>query len=211
MPDADLAGAVARAKTRLDTLDYYPAPVRVDRVRIRAAPWFFRIPGFRRYHGYAFWRTILVRDADPSDDLVTHELCHIWQGQQRALDSMLKQMTTRYSPARTRSRPAEPWPKPRAMCRTPGMAEADARARPRTTEGPARAEPSVDCEWVELRDRDAVAVSDDLAARDLGLVRDHRLELLVADPGRDDARRLLALLGVSRPSELKMPSPASIR
>ena len=90
MPDSDLAGAVARAKARLDTLDYYPAPVRVDRVRIRAALWFFRIPGFRRYHGYAFWRTILVRDADPSDDLVTHELCHVWQGQQRALDSMLE-------------------------------------------------------------------------------------------------------------------------
>ena len=96
MPDADLARAVARAKARLDTLDYYPAPVRVDRVRIRAAPWFFRIPGFRRYHGYAFWRTILVRDADPSDDLVTHELCHVWQGQQRALDSMWKHLTTRY-------------------------------------------------------------------------------------------------------------------
>ena len=96
MPDSDLAGAVARAKARLDTLDYYPAPVRVDRVRIRAAPWFFRIPGFRRYHGYAFWRTILVRDADPSDDLVTHELCHVWQGQQRALDSMWKHLTTRY-------------------------------------------------------------------------------------------------------------------
>ncbi len=96
MPDADLAGAVARAKARLDTLDLYPEPVRIDRVRIRVAPWFFRIPGFRRYHGYALWRTILVRDADPSDDLVTHELCHIWQGQHRALDSMWKQLTTRY-------------------------------------------------------------------------------------------------------------------
>ena len=96
MPDADLAGALARAKSRLDTLDLYPEPVRIDRVRIGVAPWFFRIPGFRRYHGYALWRTILVRDADPSDDLVTHELCHIWQGQHRALDSMRKHLTTRY-------------------------------------------------------------------------------------------------------------------
>lgn len=96
MPDTDLAGAVARAKARLDTLDYYPAPVRVDRVRVRVAPWFFRTPGFRRYHGYALWRTILVRDADPSDDLVTHELCHVWQGQHRRLDSMWKHLTTRY-------------------------------------------------------------------------------------------------------------------
>ena len=96
MPDADLAGAVARAKARLDTLDLYPDPVRIDRVRIGVAPWFFRIPGFRRYHGYALWRTILVRDADPSDDLVTHELCHIWQGQHRALHLSWKHVTTRY-------------------------------------------------------------------------------------------------------------------
>ena len=45
-----------------------------------------------------------------------------------------------------------------------------------------------------LVDRDAVAMSDDLAARDLGRVGNHRLELLVADPCRDDIRGLLALL-----------------
>lgn len=90
------AGALARAKARLDTLHYYGDPVRIDRVRIRVVPGFFRIPGFRRYHGYAFWRTILVRSAGASDDLVTHELCHLWQGQHRALDSMLKHLTTRY-------------------------------------------------------------------------------------------------------------------
>jgi len=43
-------------------------------------------------------------------------------------------------------------------------------------------------------DQDAVAVSDDLAARDLRLVGDHLLELLVANPAGDDLRRLLALL-----------------
>jgi len=94
--DPSLAAAVARAKARLDTLDYYPEPVRVDRIRIRVAPWFFRIPGFRRYHGYAFWRTILVKSAEPSDDLITHELCHIWQGQHRALHTAWKHLTTRY-------------------------------------------------------------------------------------------------------------------
>ena len=88
--------ALARAKARLDTLDYYPEPVRIDRVRIRVAPWVFRIPGFRRYHGYAFWRTILLKSVNTSDDLLTHELCHIWQGQHRALDSTLKYLTTRY-------------------------------------------------------------------------------------------------------------------
>ena len=38
-----------------------PEPVRIERVRILVAPWFFRIPGFRRYSGYALWRTILLK------------------------------------------------------------------------------------------------------------------------------------------------------
>ena len=92
----DLEAALARAKSRLDTLSYYPAPVRLERVRIRVAPWFFRIPGFRRYHGYALWRTILLRSPSASDDLVTHELCHIWQSQHRALHVSWKHLTTRY-------------------------------------------------------------------------------------------------------------------
>ena len=96
MADAELRGALARAKARLDTLDYYAKPVRVDRVRIIVAPWFFRIPGFRRYRGYALWRTILLKTPTPSDDLVTHELCHIWQGQHRALHMSWKHVTTRY-------------------------------------------------------------------------------------------------------------------
>lgn len=88
--------ALERAKARLDTLSYYPEPVRIENVRVRVAPWFFRIPGFRRYHGYALWRTILLRSAAASDDLVTHELCHIWQGQHRALHMSWKHLTTRY-------------------------------------------------------------------------------------------------------------------
>jgi hypothetical protein len=87
---------LARAKARLDRLDWYPGPVRIERVRVVVAPWFFRIPGFRRYSGYALWRTILVRRVDVSDDLLTHELCHIWQGQQRPWHSMLKHLTTGY-------------------------------------------------------------------------------------------------------------------
>ena len=88
--------ALRRAKAVLDGLGFYPRPVRIDRVRILVAPWFFRIPGFRRYRGYAFWRTILLRDRDASDDLLTHELCHIWQGQHRALHMSWKHVTTRY-------------------------------------------------------------------------------------------------------------------
>jgi hypothetical protein len=92
----DLAAQLARAKTRLDTLDWYPEPVRTVRVRVLVAPWFFRIPGFRRYHGYAFWRTIVLKHDSPSDDLLTHELCHVWQGQHRALHMSWKHVTTRY-------------------------------------------------------------------------------------------------------------------
>ena len=88
--------ALARAKARLDRLDYYPAPVRTERVRVVVAPWFFRIPGFRRYSGYALWRTILLRRADASDDLVTHELCHLWQVQHRPWHMTFKHLTTRY-------------------------------------------------------------------------------------------------------------------
>ncbi|HEX4747238.1 MAG TPA: hypothetical protein VFU99_10190 [Gaiellaceae bacterium] len=96
MADTELRGALLRAKARLDTLDYYPEPVRIERVRILVAPWFFAIPGFHRYHGYALWRTILLKHADASDDLVTHELCHIWQVQHRALHMAWKHVTTRY-------------------------------------------------------------------------------------------------------------------
>jgi hypothetical protein len=94
--DQPLAAAVERAKARLDMLDYYPEPVRIEKVRVFVAPWFFRLPGFRRYVGYAFWRTILLKQANVSDDLITHELCHIWQGQHRALHMSWKHVTTRY-------------------------------------------------------------------------------------------------------------------
>ena len=93
----DFGPTLARAKARLDTLDYYPEPVRTERVRVVVAPWFFRVPGFRRYHGYAFWRTIVLKSSDASDDLVTHELCHVWQGQQRPLHMSFKHVTTRYA------------------------------------------------------------------------------------------------------------------
>lgn len=81
--------ALTRAKARLDRLAFYPDPVRLERVRVFVAPFFFRIPGYRRYHGYTFVRTILVRDESPSDDLITHELCHAWQMQHEAVRATL--------------------------------------------------------------------------------------------------------------------------
>jgi hypothetical protein len=74
-------GALRRAKARLDRLDLYPRPVRVARVRLVVAPWLFRLPWFRRFDGYATHFVIFLRRPDAGDDLVTHELCHVWQMQ----------------------------------------------------------------------------------------------------------------------------------
>jgi hypothetical protein len=82
-------GLLEGAKARLDRLDFYPAAVRLDCVRVRVAPWFFGLPGFRRYQGYALWRTILLRRADASEDLLVHELCHVWQMQHHPLRAMV--------------------------------------------------------------------------------------------------------------------------
>ena len=70
--------------------------MRVDRVRVVVAPWLFRLPRLRRYHGYALVRTILLRRRDASDDLVTHELCHVWQMQHRPAHVVWTYLTTRY-------------------------------------------------------------------------------------------------------------------
>jgi hypothetical protein len=77
--------AIARAKARLDRLGFYPEPVRIARVRILHTPWLFRIPGFRRFRGYEVGPLILIRHplAEVSDDLIVHELCHVWQDQHR--------------------------------------------------------------------------------------------------------------------------------
>ena len=79
--------AVVRAKARLDRLDFYPRPVRIAHVRILNVPWVFRLPWFRRFHGYEVGPLILVRRplAECSDDLIVHELCHVWQDQHRRL------------------------------------------------------------------------------------------------------------------------------
>ena len=100
VPDSVAAPVLQRAKGRLDRLDLYPTPVLIDRVRIVVFPLFFRIPPFRRFKGYALWRTILLRfppAEGASDDLLTHELCHIWQGQHRRWHMLLTYWTTRYA------------------------------------------------------------------------------------------------------------------
>jgi hypothetical protein len=77
------APVLIRAKARLDALDLYPRPVRIDRVRIVSAGWLFALPWFRRFDGYTMWNLILLRSAELArdDDLICHELCHVWQMQ----------------------------------------------------------------------------------------------------------------------------------
>ena len=82
-PHPSLVGA----KARLDRLDLYPRPVRLAGVRLVVAPWLFRLPWLGRFDGYATHRVILVRTPAllGDGDLVTHELCHVWQMQHRPL------------------------------------------------------------------------------------------------------------------------------
>lgn len=86
-----------RAKERLDRLALYPRPVDVERVRVLTTPWLFRVPGFRRFDGYAFYETILLRSPAGSEDLVTHELCHVWQLQHRPVRQPLSYLRHGYA------------------------------------------------------------------------------------------------------------------
>jgi len=90
--------ALERARARLDRLSYYPRPVRTERVRMFTTPWLFRLPWFRRFAGYTVHGTILLRHppGEASDDLVCHELCHVWQLQHRPLAMPLSYLRTGY-------------------------------------------------------------------------------------------------------------------
>ena len=66
-------------------------------MRLVTAPWFFRLPGLTRFDGYALHRLILIRDDDVPDDLVTHELCHVWQMQHRPVRMPLSYLGTGYA------------------------------------------------------------------------------------------------------------------
>ena len=54
-------------------------------MRILVVPWLFRIPGFRRFRGYATRHLILLKGPAVDEALVTHELCHVWQLQHRPI------------------------------------------------------------------------------------------------------------------------------
>ena len=96
--EAEIA-AILRAKARLDRLDLYPEPVRIGRVRILHTPWLFRLPWLRRFDGYTMWPLILLRQplASVSEDLILHELCHVWQMQHKPLRMPLSYLWQGYA------------------------------------------------------------------------------------------------------------------
>jgi hypothetical protein len=61
--------------------------VRIKRVRVVVWPWFFRLPWFDRFDGHAAWNLIVLRRSveETGDDLLTHELCHVWQMQHKPI------------------------------------------------------------------------------------------------------------------------------
>ncbi len=67
-------------------------------MRILHWPWLFRIPGFRRFHGYEFGPLIVIRRPldQVSDGLIVHELVHVWQSQHRHLRMWLSYLTEGY-------------------------------------------------------------------------------------------------------------------
>lgn len=100
MAEAARGRALLRtAQERLNRLDWYPRPVRLRGVRLVSLPWLFRVPGMRRFDGYATWGLIAVREPLEAvgEDLVTHELCHIWQMQHAPLRMPLSYLVRGYA------------------------------------------------------------------------------------------------------------------
>jgi hypothetical protein len=91
--------ALVRAKARLDRLDLYPRPVSTRTVRVWVVPWLFRLPWFRRFDGYSAHWTILLRSRAllEDGDLVTHELCHVWQMQHHPVRMPLSYLLLGYA------------------------------------------------------------------------------------------------------------------
>jgi hypothetical protein len=90
---------LVRAKARLDRLALYPRPVRIDRAWIVSAAWLFALPWFRRFDGYTMWNLILLRSERLADDenLVCHELCHVWQMQHHPIRMPLSYLHLGYA------------------------------------------------------------------------------------------------------------------
>ena len=86
------------AKRRVDALDFYPVPVSTRHVRVLSTPWLFRLPGFRGFHGYEAGPLILTRRPleRVQEDLLVHELVHVWQSQHRPVRMWLSYLWQGY-------------------------------------------------------------------------------------------------------------------
>lgn len=93
------AAALERCRARLEEQRLYPRSLRMRFVRVVVAPWLFRLPWFRRFDGYTMWDLILLRRpfADDDEDLLCHELCHVWQMQHRPLRMPLSYLVRGYA------------------------------------------------------------------------------------------------------------------
>ncbi len=96
---------LARARGRLERLALYPRPLRDD-VVVVVWRWFFRIPWYRRYVAYTLVRRVVL-SAPPGEliarrgerwleDLLVHELCHVWQVQHHRFRTALAHLRYRY-------------------------------------------------------------------------------------------------------------------
>ncbi len=97
---ADRVAALGAAKARLDRLDYYPTPVSIRHTHVFVVPALFKLPWFRRFDGYAAHHTIFLRDEPETDadrNLLTHELCHVWQMQHHPIAMPLSYLRTGYA------------------------------------------------------------------------------------------------------------------
>jgi hypothetical protein len=88
-----------RAKARLDALDLYARPVAIEHVRIVCTGWLFALPWFRRFDGYTTWNLILLRSPRlmQDEDLICHELCHVWQMQHHPVRMPLSYLRVGYA------------------------------------------------------------------------------------------------------------------
>jgi len=102
--------------------------VTIDGVRVVVTPWLFRIGPWRPFDGFATHRVIFLRSADVGDDLIVHELCHVWQMQHRPFRMPLSYLRTGYAANgyERQARAAVGWPGVRASAER-GTDVADAR------------------------------------------------------------------------------------
>jgi len=98
-PDSGGDDPLERARRRLEPLALYPTPVRTAGVHLLVTPWLFRLPWFRRFDGYATHRWIFLREPPDraGDDLVCHELCHVWQMQHHPIRMPLSYLFEGYA------------------------------------------------------------------------------------------------------------------